>query len=184
MKRRDASRPVIDTAEFARRGDSLGGVRAARDFARLREALASDRGEISWRLAGERHPRHEGGHDDTLLLTLSGEVDLQCTRCLQPVAVAIGERRLFRLFATEAQALREDAQADDFDALVGGTRFDPLALVEDEALLALPIAPRHGRCEPLEAPGATASGEPGDAGSARANPFAALAAIKGRPPRR
>ena len=44
-------------------------------------------------------------------------------------------------------------------------------LVEDEVLLALPVAPRHERCG---LPGAAAAGE-------QIHPFATLAALKGKP---
>ena len=44
------------------------------------------------------------------------------------------------------------------------------ALVEDEILLSLPVAPRHEQCV---VPGAAVAGE-------RINPFAALAGFKGK----
>lgn len=178
MKRTGSPNESIDTAEFARRGEAIKGARAAHAFERMREMLASDRGELRWVLSGERRPRHEGGHDDYLSLSLDGEVELTCTRCLQPVLVDIRERRLYRLFANEAQALREDAEVDDHDALVGGAGFDPLALVEDEAILALPIAPRHPDC--TMAPDARGPGQGDEAAvPARENPFAVLARIRG-----
>ncbi len=184
MKRTGDPHQSIDTAEFARRGETIEGARAAREFGRLREMLATDRGELRWVLSGERRVRHEGGHDDFLTLSLDGEVELPCTRCLQPVLVDICERRLYRLFASEAQALREDAEVDDHDALVGGTGFDPVALVEDEAILALPIAPRHQDCAlapdaggPGQARGADPPGK-AEPGSERENPFAVLAKIR------
>jgi uncharacterized protein len=178
MKLSGAPNERIDTAEFSRRGEAIEGARAAHAFDRLREMLATDRGELRWVLSGERRARHEGGHDDYLSLSLDGEVELTCTRCLQPVRVEIGERRLYRLFANEAQALREDAEVDDHDALVGGAGFDPLALVEDEAMLALPIAPRHPDC--AMAPDARSLGQTDEtAVPERENPFAVLAKIRG-----
>jgi uncharacterized protein len=180
MKRTGAPNESIDTAEFARRGEAIEGARAAHAFDRIRELLATDRGELRWALRGERRARHEGGHDDFLSLSLDGEVELACVRCLQPVRVEIRERRLYRLFANEAQALREDAEVDDHDALVGGAGFDPLALVEDEAILALPIAPRHPDC--MMAPASGDAGHPDEAAAPeRENPFAVLARIRSGP---
>ena len=177
----DAPNESIDTGEFARRGAKMEGARAAHAFGRMREMLATDRGELRWVLSGERRARHEGGHDDFLSLSLDGEVELPCTRCLQPVLVQIHERRLYRLFASEAQALREDAEVDDHDALVGGTGFDPMALVEDEAILALPIAPRHPDC--ALTPDARGLDQAGEAAAEpeRENPFAVLAKIRSGP---
>jgi uncharacterized protein len=72
----------------------------------------------------------------------------------------------------EAAAAELDAESED-DVLVSSAHFDLLALVEDELLLALPIVPRHDACPaPLPAPSDDLSEEP------RANPFAALAALK------
>jgi hypothetical protein len=48
---------------------------------------------------------------------------------------------------------------------------DVAELVEDEILLALPVAPRHEKCG---LPGAADAGE-------RINPFAALSGLKGKP---
>ncbi len=153
------------------------GVVAVRDLGRMRDMLAGEQGELRWELRGERRARHEGGHDDYLALALDGAAQLACVRCLQPVTVELHERRLYRLFATETQALREDAEVDEYDALVGDARFDPLALLEDEAILALPIAPRHAQCRPGVEMGAAAP-ETADPGAERGNPFAVLARLR------
>ena len=179
-----AARPWIDTSEFARRGSSLSARQSPGDFPRLRELLAGDEGEIDWSLSGERRPRPEGGSDLFMRLALSGEVSLACTRCLQPVRVRIDEQRLLKLALTETQAEREDARADDYDVLAGSQRFDVLELVEDEAIMALPIAPRHDDCSlpthsapDLSAPSASQEGHGADR---RPNPFSVLAGLKRR----
>ncbi|MDR0457802.1 MAG: YceD family protein, partial [Burkholderiaceae bacterium] len=77
------------------------------------------------------------------------------------------------LFAPdEAQAARLDERAED-DVLASVGDFDLLDLIEDELLLALPLAPCHDRCpQPVRNAGF-------DAGIAdKPHPFAALAALK------
>ncbi len=179
-----AARPWIDTSEFARRGASLSASQSPADFPRLRELLAGDEGEIYWSLTGERRTRPEGGADLFMRLELRGEVSLACIRCLQPVRARFDEQRLLKLALTETQAEREDAQADDFDVLAGSHRFDVLELVEDEAIMALPIAPRHEDCSlPAQAApegGGESAGQGDGAQERRPNPFAALAALKRR----
>lgn len=179
-------RPWIDAGEFARRGSRLAATRALRDFERLRGMLADDGGSLDWELSGERRPRPEGGSDLFLRLRLGGAVSLRCTRCLEPVAARIDEVRLFKLALTESQAEREDADAQTYDVLADSPRLDVLELVEDEAIMALPIAPRHADCT-LPAGGATAHGDsPVDrqgeppAPEARENPFGVLAALRPR----
>ena len=174
MPRRPSSaRPTLDLIDFARVRGELDGEGAPDRFPRLRDLLADGEGGLRWHLSGERRSRPEGGSDAYLGLRLTGRLRVACIRCLQPVAVDLDEDRLFRITATESQAERLDADSDEFDALVADPQFDVLGLVEDEAILALPIAPRHPACglpvEPTGEPAATPE---------RENPFSVLAALK------
>jgi uncharacterized metal-binding protein YceD (DUF177 family) len=64
----------------------------------------------------------------------------------------VAERR-FRLAASERQAEIEDRDAESVDVIAAVPRLDLAELVEDEALLSLPMAPAHERCPgSLEAP--------------------------------
>jgi uncharacterized protein len=186
---KEPARPWIDTGEFARRGSSLSASQSPGEFPRLRELLTSDEGEISWSLTGERRARPEGGSALFMRLRLRGEVSVECIRCLQPVLARFDEERLFKLALTETQAEREDAQADDYDVLAGSPRFDVIELVEDEAIMALPIAPRHDDCSlppqrdtraSASARGPRPNGGDGEDEDSRPNPFAALADLKRR----
>lgn len=173
----EVARPWIDTGEFARRGSALSATQPAASLPRLREMLASGAGAIAWQLAGSRVARPEGGFDLFLRLRLTGEVELACTRCLRPVRATLDEDRLFKLALTETQAEREDAQADEYDVLAGSPRFDVLELVEDEAIMALPIAPRHTDCRLPETAG-DPTAEPREAAPSRASPFAVLGRLR------
>ena len=72
----------------------------------------------------------------------------------------------------EAGVAGESAGVDDLDAVAADAELDVWSLVEDEVLLALPIAPRHaeGACQ--------AAGE--SVLKQRASPFAVLAGLKGK----
>jgi uncharacterized protein len=62
----------------------------------------------------------------------------------------------------------DDLADDSADSMDADQELSVLSLIEDEVLLALPIAPMHEICDsPLA-----------DAGRNRASPFAALAALK------
>jgi uncharacterized protein len=174
LSRRD-SHERIDLGEFARTRGTLSGSCEPGRLERLQELLAGDDGRIEWSLSGERRTRPEGGSDGYLTLRLTGRVQVECIRCLKPVDATLDEERVFRLTATESQAQRIDAESDDFDALVEEVDFDVLELVEDEAILALPIAPRHADCAlPAEIDAPTEEPE------SRPNPFAVLQALKGK----
>lgn len=174
MRRNETPR-TIELGEFSRVGGTLSGTCEPGRLPRLSELLAGDEGAIAWTLSGERRPRPEGGSDRFLRLRLDGKVQVECIRCLQPVEVTLAEERLFRLTATESQAQRLDAESDEFDALVDDANFEVQELVEDESILALPIAPRHAECElPVESDTAEEEGA-----ESRPNPFAVLRALKG-----
>lgn len=171
------ARPWIDTVEFARARSSLSGRVRVAGLPRLADMLADDRGELEWKLDGERRPRAEGGADSFLRLSLAGSAVLSCVRCLEPVECPVAADRLFKIAATETQAEREDAESEDFDVLAASPRFDVLGLVEDEAIMALPIAPRHERCG-LPAGGGAAADEAPE--PKRPNPFEVLRGLAPR----
>jgi uncharacterized protein len=181
------ARPWIDTTEFTRTGERLSGRCPIARLGRMSDMLTDEEGELEWSLQGERSRRADGGADAHLALAFSGVVRMGCVRCLEPVEVTIQDRRHFKLVPTESVAEREDAQTDDFDLLVSSPHFEVLDLLEDEAIMALPLAPSHAVCA---RPGETAQ-RPGGAGvgvdpddpeeGGRPNPFAVLAALK-KPP--
>jgi uncharacterized protein len=179
--------PTIDTHEFTRRGDVADGSVPLASFERLASMLTSTEGALAWRLSGRSELGPDGSRSPFLRLGLDGTVRMRCVRCLEPVEVPLQVLRDYRLVATEAQAEREDADEDDVDLLVSSRRFDLAALVEDEAIMALPAAPRHDDCAApaVRGPATQAgTGEPGDDGGEGArdaprSPFAALAALRG-----
>jgi uncharacterized protein len=83
-----------------------------------------------------------------LSLTVKGEVRLVCQRCLSPFTQPINAESRLVLVTDEAQAEATEERLDDesIDVIVASTAMDLLALVEDEALLSLPLSPRHEVC--------------------------------------
>ncbi|HHW65861.1 MAG TPA: metal-binding protein, partial [Rhodocyclaceae bacterium] len=65
----------------------------------------------------------------------------------------------------------EELEDDEVDAIEIDGGLDVMALLEDEILLALPIAPRHQVCEAPRPEG----------GASKESPFAALASLRGSP---
>ncbi|MEQ1804240.1 MAG: YceD family protein, partial [Burkholderiaceae bacterium] len=98
-------------------------------------------------------------------------LQLVCQRCLEPVTAALDVQRSFRFVEGEAAAAELDAQCED-DVLALTRELDLHELLEDELLLCLPLVPKHEQC-PQPLPEAAAGPGPD-----RANPFAALAALK------
>ncbi len=171
--------PTIDTHEFTRRGDVAEGRVRLVELERLGSLLVADEGVLSWRLAGDSELGADGSRRARLHLALSATLAMRCVRCLERIDVPLDVECDYRLVATEAQAEMEDVDEDEVDLLVGTRRFDLAGLVEDEAIMALPPAPRHDDCS---AP-ATIDGDPEEQpdGSAPAprNAFAALGTLRG-----
>ncbi|HEY0877252.1 MAG TPA: DUF177 domain-containing protein [Zeimonas sp.] len=165
----------IDTSRIARSGQSLSGEMAVERLPRLASLLASPDGRLEWSVRGWRNARAEGGYDDFLELSFSGMLQPACVRCLEPVAVQVSDTRRYRLVGSEAEAERLDPEDDEYDVLAGGVRFDLDALIEDEAILALPPMPRHEQCEPVRA----FEDEPAAEDDAE-KPFAALQRLRDR----
>ena len=183
------ARPWSDTHEFTRTRKQVSARAPLAMRPTMYDMLTDDDGYVDWSLEGERSRRADGGFDAHLALAFSGAVRMRCVRCLEPVEITIEDRRHFKLVVTESVAEREDAQTDDFDLLVTSPHFEVLDLLEDEAIMALPLAPAHGTCarpgETAERPGGAGVGiDPDEAAQGeRPNPFAVLAALKKpRPP--
>ncbi len=165
---------TIDTSELARTGTELVGEYPLAQMQRLGSLLADSEGALAWRLRGWRERGVDGAGHDFMALSIGATVRMACVRCNQPVAVELSAERAYRLVGSEAEAERLDLDDHQFDVLAGSRRFDLAALVEDEAIMALPPMPRHERCELPS--GATAAGAAAQA--QRERPFAALERLK------
>ncbi len=155
---------VIDNLEIARTGAELQGELAVARLERLADSLFDSDGQVRFSIRG----RYDALSRPRLEVSVAGELNLRCQRCLGklPFPLAV-ESSLLVLSEGSAAG---SADIDDLDGVPASTRCDVHALVEDEALLALPYAPRHGD-------GQCSTALDLDQDRA-ASPFAALAAIR------
>ena len=109
----------------------------------------------------------DGRHEPWMWLSVSVDLPLDCQRCLGVVDVHVVVDRAFRFVDTEALAAAQDEAAPE-DVLVVDHEFDLACLIEDEVLLASPLAPSHADC-----PMAVPSGCGADEGAT--HPFDVLA---------
>ncbi len=135
---------VIDAFGFARQQESREGTIAIAEMARMLEDCADNSGEIHWQLRGDVHALDV----PQLKLQVEGTVQLMCQRCLQPFAFAIDSHSSLMLAKNDEHADEIDAMLDDesLDVIVASQAFNIFELIEDEALLALPLSPRHETC--------------------------------------
>jgi uncharacterized protein len=158
---------VIDSLDFARNAGTLRGKVAISGMARLQDALYSDEGVLEYALSGGMNEHGK----PVLRCEISGMLQLICQRCLGAYTYPLSVHTNLVLVQDEVQLAASDNEMNT-DAIVADPKMDVLALVEDEVLLALPLAPMH----PLSECDANQSVE--RSGSAASGTFAALAALK------
>ncbi|NJD34966.1 MAG: metal-binding protein [Betaproteobacteria bacterium] len=155
---------VIDYLEFARSGGMLERNVRLDELPRLADLLASTEGFLSVRLEGSRDDKGKSW----LQVDIAGEPVLHCQRCLGGVEFPLAISSRLQLIAPGEEWPDDDLADDSADAIEAEKALAVLSLVEEEVLLALPIAPRHEQCN-LPSGNATENGP---------SPFAALAALK------
>jgi uncharacterized protein len=167
---------ALDVRAFCRHEGRLEGGWPLATMARLAAGFsAASDGVAAWSAEGRLVAVTGGDAEIWLALRARAEVPLQCQRCLQTMTQLLEVDRRFRFVRTEDEAAGLDEESED-DVLVLPARLDLHELLEDELILTVPIVPLHEVCpEPLAMPEA----DEVDADE-RPNPFAALAALKGR----
>lgn len=140
--------PDIDPVRFARGREQLAGTTSVARMPRLMASgLLDETTLVHWRLLGETARDELDRVRQFLVLSLAFSPVLACGRCLGPVPVELLESsRRLRLAASERQADLEDPDAGEVDVIAIVPRLSVADLVEDEAILALPMAAFHDVC--------------------------------------
>ena len=159
---------VIDPARFAReRGRSTGSLTAAA-LPRLADQLHGAGGSIAYQVEGFISGRgHPGLH-----LELDGEIEVRCQRCLGALRTRIECQRDVVLVQGADEFAQRSDEDETMDIIPAVPHLDLRALLEDEVLLALPVAPCHAQGE-CNAPEGEHAAMP-----ERVSPFAALVQLK------
>ena len=168
IRPRMVHQPVIDGLEFAKAGSRLQGSWPVAEFLRLHDALCSTAGTLRYELRGV--PEERGR--PALRLKVDGALSLVCQRCLGPLEFSLSIEISLRLAMTQAEMDAEPLEAEGPESIVAGKEMRVQALVEDEVLLAMPIAPRHESCAGGKRAAGPESGAP-------QTPFAGLRGLIG-----
>ena len=155
---------VIDSAAFAREGRHIDGEIEVRTLPRLADSLAGDQGRLRFSARGETGPEGKLYLD----LETDGTLSLRCQRCLAQLEFPVVLRSRFLLVPPGAAWPEDELTDDRFDAIAAEHEQDLVALIEQEVMLAIPLAPRHDQCA---LPGPADDKE-------KVSAFAALAALK------
>jgi uncharacterized protein len=130
---------VIDALEFARSAQESSGSVPVSALQRLDDLLSDSAGSLSYTIRGARDERNR----PLLELKIAGTLHLQCQRCLGrfEYPVDIANRLLVLVPGVQPEDDLQDPEAPD--TIDADPELDVVALVEDEVLLSLPLAPRH-----------------------------------------
>ncbi|SIR51129.1 uncharacterized protein SAMN05421829_1187 [Aromatoleum tolulyticum] len=157
-------RVLPDPFKFAAEGHSLSGVIPLTQLPRLGDMLLDKAGSVQFSLVGEmgmdRRPR--------MHLAISGELQVRCQRCLGSMVWPVDVDALFELVRPGQPIADDELEEDEFDAIEATSDMDVTALVEDEIVLTVPIAPRHEKCEAPRP----------DGGAVKESPFASLEKLR------
>lgn len=158
---------IPDPFDFARRRLTLEGRADACDLPRLAQVV-SGHGQsqpVQYTLAGR-------SVDDKLFIDIvvSAELLMQCQRCLEDKREVVTASTSLLLVPDKVEIPDEELEVDEYDAVHAGRDFDVIGAVEEELLLALPLAPTHADCT---MPVAKENG-------GERSPFAQLAVLKSK----
>lgn len=156
---------LSDPIRFALDERSLQGQVALADMARLSDVLVEAVGEAVWTLYGER----DVGGKPFLRLEVRAQPVVRCQRCLTGLEWEFDHVSVLRLVRPGTPIGDEDLENDEYDTIEAQPDLDVIALIEEEMLLALPLAPVHESCEPPRPQG----------GNDKKSPFDVLASLRG-----
>jgi uncharacterized protein len=159
---------VIDAFDFCRNNGYREGVTPVAEMPRLAADCADPSGSITWSIQGGQTRQ---GYP-MMTLSVAGTVQLVCQRCLAPFSYPLEASTVLVLGKDdeEADEIEEILDDESIDVIVGSHTCDIRDLLEDEALLALPQAPKHEVCPDTKILDALKS--------EKVSPFAALKSLK------
>lgn len=112
-------------------------------LARLAGTLADTAGELAYSIEGWVDTQgRPGAH-----LGLTADLVFVCQRCGENMAWRLERQADFRFVRTEAELEEVPLDDDGLEAIVASHTTDVLAWIEDEAILSLPLIPRHSMCQ-------------------------------------
>lgn len=161
---------IVDPLKLAEQRVDLQGKIALNQFKRLKELMLDCQGEVLVTLSF--------GKDEQGIRTLKGHiaasVSLECQRCLQAVAQAIETDLALGLVFSDEAAKNLPGYYDPL--MLENDELALWELVEEELILALPIAPKHAEsdCAFVGQFGASITEKP----AAKKSPFSVLEQLK------
>ncbi|SFP56131.1 uncharacterized protein SAMN05216419_100716 [Nitrosomonas cryotolerans] len=133
-----SARFVINLLDFVRDSGAHHGKIPLAELERLQDYLFDNTNELIYTIDG----RLNKDNKPTLQISIKGEVNLYCQRCLDKMAHAIDLKTSLLLVENEAELCQYDEE-DSIDTILATPSIDVWVLIEDEIILNLPMTPCH-----------------------------------------
>jgi uncharacterized protein len=132
----------LDAFDLARRQARVEGQAPLAQLSRLADSLAAPEGALHYAIEGWVDAQGRLG----ARLELTADLALVCQRCGENLAWRLERSVDFLFVRTEAELDEVAIDDDGLEAVVASGAIDVLAWIEDEAILSLPLVPRHAAC--------------------------------------
>ena len=130
-----------DLESLADRGVTLSGELNIGQLTRLRGLLHSDSGSVRATLRF----RQRGDGWLASEVEYRADVELICQRCLEPFRQALEDK--VNVVIADSDSLPTTAPTGFEPFELEGGRLQPVQLIEDEVIVAIPLVPKHARVE-------------------------------------
>jgi uncharacterized protein len=131
----------FDAFRLVREQGVISGRLDAVTLPRVADELIEDSAPVEWRIEGTA----DAAGRPALAVQLDGVLPLECQRCLEVVHWPVSQRTELLLAHNDAEMARLDADSE-LEVVLATGPLDPVVLIEDELVLAIPFAPRHAEC--------------------------------------
>ena len=129
---------TIEPKRLARQGETLAGQYALPEMPRLGELLHDKSGKISFRL---KFGRDNNSGKSFITGDIQANINIFCQRCLESMALELERTVYLGILDRQDETIQ---LPDNCEPLILDEQSVSLAnLIEDEVLLAIPIAPMH-----------------------------------------
>lgn len=162
--------PTFDAFRLARKRETLRGEATMRDLPRLAESVLDPGAVVRYEVEGRIDDEGRPG----ATMRLHGALPLRCERCNQPLQFHLARTVPFRFAEDEQELNALPIEDDEEEEVVGSVAMALFPWIEEEAILSLPLVPRHDDC------GIPLADDAETVADGRPNAFAALASLKRR----
>lgn len=163
---------TLDVRKAAARGVTVSGLLKLSDMGRLREALASDQGQVEAICAFAKDEERRL----TVTVSVDARVEVVCQRCLESMAIEVHSEHALGIVSDDEFARQLPSHLEPW--VVEEEQGDLWSLVEDELILSIPFASYHESEECKQLLKDYSQPAPVDGGEAVDNPFKVLEQLK------